>query len=627
MACVDQRKAILNKYIEVKKYDRAKIRGSELVHDIEHSTATEFYHGFVKLLGENYEVISYKDSSFVESEDKKMIDIGLTRLLKFSSSSDDTTHEKSLANKGMGVKIYLLACLSEVYIINQYNDLWSFIEFNLEEHLKTLSADSGVNVETLYKEERTFKKNINGETLSKTLQSQILKVFGLVNPIIGEEGKSSLIIGKVKKDESDIGSVYEKLHRRYQKTLQFKIDKQFSTFNNFGDNKTISIQKVKTPETMRLEKGKKNSVKIHLTIQSTEKQSVWFATLPWKDSLKNTTVQLLSSGKYKYIPDYDFDINEVSMCLEYFDGLDENPGLYLVMQRFLINPEPIKLKNWRVSTEGSRCNTQKLIATINKDDCAILTEIKEESILNQDTRMNKFIELLKNVVNWNIQPIKENKPINEILGWIEKQTDKFSSISFPPAPKKSVPSPPAPELSAKNQSLHGTFPTDGDEPAPTTGPETSAYLDDGASESKDVDEPESVPEASTPEIVYEVVPEAIINKKYEVLEHKRSASITKKEILRLLKNTVTNADELRIILEPIFDKLVEDDSITGKKKYKIFKMMIEDIKDKEHTNNRYIRCIKELLKHKDDDDKIKDECKLVKYFEKSDTVFGGAAKC
>ena len=438
-----------------------------------------------------------------------------------------------------------------------------------------------------------------------------------------------MIIGKVKKDESDIVSVYEKLHSRYQKTLQFKTDKQFYLFNNFGNNEKIFIQEVITPETMRLEKDKKNSVKAYLTIQSTEKQSSWYCTFHWEASHKYTTVQLLSAGKYKYIPDYVFDENQVSLDLEYIDGLDKNPGLYLVMQGFLINPEPIKLRNWRVSTEGSRQKTQKLIATINKDDCAILTEIKEESILNQDTRMNKFIELLKNVVNWKIQKIKENKPINEILGWIEKQTDKFSSISFPPAPKKSVP-PPAPELSAKNQSLHGTFPTGGDEPAPTIDPETSAYLDDGVSESKEVDEPEALSEV-VPEALSEVVPEAIINKKYEVLKHIRSASITKKEILRLLEHTVTNDDELGIILESIFDKLVEDDSITGKKKYKIFKMMImieiEDIKDKEHTNNRYIRCIKELLKHKDDDDKIKDGSKLVKYFEKPDTVFGGAAKC
>ena len=58
----------------------------------------------------------------------------------------------------MGLKLWLLACIDEVIIMSQYNDLWSFLDFNIEEHLKTLSADSGVNVESLYKEERTFKK-------------------------------------------------------------------------------------------------------------------------------------------------------------------------------------------------------------------------------------------------------------------------------------------------------------------------------------------------------------------------------------------------------------------------------------------------------------------------------------
>ena len=58
--------------------------------------------------------------------------------------------------------------------------------------------------------------------------------------------------------------------------------------------------------------------------------------------------------------------------VEYFDGLEGKPGLYLVMQGFLINPTPISIHIWRISTVGSRFNTQKIVVNIYKDDCVIL---------------------------------------------------------------------------------------------------------------------------------------------------------------------------------------------------------------------------------------------------------------
>jgi len=156
-----------------------------------------------------------------------------------------------------------------------------------------------------------------------------------------------------------------------------------------------------------------------------------------------------------------------------------------------------------------------------------------------------------------------------------------------------------------------------------------------AEEEAVVEAEEEVVEEAVEEAEEEAVVEAEEDydlKEQVVISHIRALPLTCCEFIRILqKNIITTDDELKKILKEIHRKLYHDITIPSKNKEEITEMMIESIVGT--PTERYVKCILELLKYKNDTDKIYYGTELYKYFEKislkenSEPLSGGAAAC